>query len=758
VDRTTDPISRPGRLEPDRREDDDPAPAPAGPASSPAQAPPPSSGSLPPTGTADPPAPAAPDAKPPAPAPAPRPSEAPDPPTAAQAPAAGWFAAHPGGEVHVAPPAPKPAASAPPVVRAPDPPPAAPAAAVPGRVATPGPDGEVEGVPPAPGAADAPPEASATAATAATAARAKAHESARAAEAEMEAAAAEAEMEAAAAEAEAAIRSAEAATGSAEMAAGSAEMAAGSAETAAAGAEAAAGSAETAAGSAETAAAGAEAAAAGAEAARRSAEAAAGSVEASVGSAEAAAGSARAADARALAAVRSADAAAGSVETAMRSAEAAAGSVEAALRSAEAAAGSARAAEVGAQAAVRSAAAAAASVETAVRSAEAAAGSAAAVRPAHTVTGLVAPAAADVPAARRRPRRRVGVGALLVAVAVVSGLAGGLVGATVTREREGTTPAASAGPDRTPSSDQVQQVAASVLPAVVRVQARTSGGRATGSGVIFTADGYVLTNAHVVDGARTIAVTLATAEPLKASLVGTDPLNDLAVLRVRRTALPVASFGRSADLAVGDAAIVVGSPFGFRGSVTSGIVSALHRVVKVPGDQVPGHELVDAIQTDAAINPGNSGGALADGSGRVVGISTAIATSGNVESSAGVGFAIPIDEALEVARALVARKPVRVPFLGWEVEDLSAESVVRYRLQGRTGALLGAVRPGSPAAKAELRKGDLVVRFGDVAVRDGDQLAVALRQAKIGEPVPIVIVRRGRELNLLAVPTTQPRG
>jgi len=351
----------------------------------------------------------------------------------------------------------------------------------------------------------------------------------------------------------------------------------------------------------------------------------------------------------------------------------------------------------------------------------------------------------------------VGVGALLVAVAVASGLAGGLVGATVTRQREGTTAAAPAGPGQTASSEQVQQVAASVLPAVVRIQARTNDGRATGSGVIFTANGYVLTNAHVVDGAQAIAVTLATAEPLKASLVGMDPLNDLAVLRVRRASLPVAKFGRSADLAVGDAAIVVGSPFGFQGSVTSGIVSALHRVVKLPGDPGSGNELVDAIQTDAAINPGNSGGALADGSGRVVGISTAIATSGNVESSAGVGFAIPIDEALQVARALVAKKPVRVPYLGWEVENLSAEDAVRYRLQGRTGALLGAVRPGTPAAKAQLRKGDLVVRFGNVPVRDRDQLTVALRQARVGEPVPILIVRRGRELNVLAVPTTQPR-
>jgi S1-C subfamily serine protease len=506
-----------------------------------------------------------------------------------------------------------------------------------------------------------------------------------------------------------------------------------------------------------------------AQAAEADAEAAAAEAEAAGRSAEAAVSSAEAAGAHAAATAGSAEAARGSAETSARSvaaaagsAEAAARSVETAMRSAEAAAGSARAADAGAQAAVRSAEAAARSVEMAVRSAEAAAGSEAAVRP----TRVTRPATAEVTgAARRGPRRWLGVGALLVAVAVASGLAGGLVGATVTREREGTTPsarqgaAAAAGPDRTPSSEQVQQVAASVLPAVVRVQARTSNGRATGSGVIFTANGYVLTNAHVVDGARTIAVTLATAEPLKASLVGTDPVNDLAVLRVRRSALPVASFGRSADLAVGDAAIVVGSPFGFQGSVTSGIVSALHRVVKVPGDQGPdtGNELVDAIQTDAAINPGNSGGALADGSGRVVGISTAIATSGNVESSAGVGFAIPIDEALAVARALVARKPVRVPFLGWEVADLSAESAVRYRLQGRTGALLEAVRSGSPAAKAELRRGDLVVRFGDAPVRDGDQLAVALRRAKVGEPVPILIVRRGRELNLLVVPTSQPR-
>jgi S1-C subfamily serine protease len=179
----------------------------------------------------------------------------------------------------------------------------------------------------------------------------------------------------------------------------------------------------------------------------------------------------------------------------------------------------------------------------------------------------------------------------------------------------------------------------------------------------------------------------------------------------------------------------------------------------VPGAEGPGsgNDIVDAIQTDAAINPGNSGGALADGSGRVVGISTAIATSGDVESSAGVGFAIPIDDALEVARALVAKKPVRVPYLGSVLDDLSPETAVRYRLQGRTGALVRDVRPRSPAATAGLRKGDLIVRFGESPVRDGDQLAVALRRAKIGEPVPLLVVRGNRELNLLAIPSAQPR-
>jgi S1-C subfamily serine protease len=363
------------------------------------------------------------------------------------------------------------------------------------------------------------------------------------------------------------------------------------------------------------------------------------------------------------------------------------------------------------------------------------------------------------PAKRRRGLR---VAGLVLAVALVSGLAGGVAGVVATREDAGSGQRAGAAvTEAERAREQLQGVLGAVLPAVVKVEARTDTGKATGSGVIFGASGYVLTNAHVVDEARSLSVTLSTSEPLRARLVGRDVGYDLAVLRVRRAGLPVAQFGRSADLRVGDPAIVVGSPFGFQGSVTTGVVSALHRVVNVPDGQGvgDGRELIDAIQTDAAINPGNSGGALADTSGRVVGISTAIATNGDAESNAGVGFAIPIEDALEVARALVDRKPVPVPFVGVETDrELSPDDVDRYRLGNHAGALVSRIQPRSPAATAGVRQGDLILRFGDRAVRARDQLTVAVHQAKVGVPVPVTVLRRGRQLVLQVVPTDQPDG
>ncbi|HEV2872143.1 MAG TPA: trypsin-like peptidase domain-containing protein [Actinomycetota bacterium] len=374
--------------------------------------------------------------------------------------------------------------------------------------------------------------------------------------------------------------------------------------------------------------------------------------------------------------------------------------------------------------------------------------------------------------AARKGRRRVGLVALVLTVALLSGLAGGVVGVVASRNPDlfgGSATAsgnrvdqtAAAAPEGTAAGDQLQRVLGAVLPAVVKIEARSDSGKATGSGVIFAKDGYVLTNAHVVDGARTITVTLSTSEPLRARFVGRDLNTDLAVLRVRRAGLTTAKVGRSADLRVGDAAIVVGSPFGFQSSVTTGIVSALHRVVKVPDSEGggEGRELVDAIQTDAAINPGNSGGALVNGNGEVVGISTAIATNGDAEANAGVGFAVPIDEALEVARALVRHRPVKVPFLGVEADtELTPEIVDRYRLGNRAGALVTKVEARGPAAEAGLRRGDLVVRFGDQPVAARDQLTVAVRRAQVGVPVPVTVIRRSRQLIMQVTPTDQPKG
>jgi S1-C subfamily serine protease len=347
----------------------------------------------------------------------------------------------------------------------------------------------------------------------------------------------------------------------------------------------------------------------------------------------------------------------------------------------------------------------------------------------------------------------------VLAVALLSGLVGGAAGVVATRTQAARTVTTAGAPEGTATGTQLQRVLGAVLPAVVKIEARTDTGKATGSGVIFAKDGYVLTNAHVIDGARSIGVTLSTSEPFRARFVGRDLTYDLAVLKVPRSGLATAKVGRSADLKVGDAAIVVGSPFGFQSSVTTGIVSALHRVVKVPdGDGTgEGRDLVDAIQTDAAINPGNSGGALANGSGEVVGISTAIATNGDGEANAGVGFAIPIDAAIKVATALVKRKPVQVPYLGADLDsDVSPEDVARYRLGGHAGALVGVVRPRGPAAEAGLRRGDLVVAFGTQPVRAADQLTVALRRSRIGAPVPVTVLRRGRQLVMQVIPTDQP--
>ena len=352
-----------------------------------------------------------------------------------------------------------------------------------------------------------------------------------------------------------------------------------------------------------------------------------------------------------------------------------------------------------------------------------------------------------------------------VALALVSGASGGLIVQALDRQvgtEPGTSPAPSAvtplqedtgsgGGGSTGASEgsasDAKAVARVVLPAVVELQVSSAGQQGTGSGVVLRSDGYILTNAHVVEGATRITVTLQSGERVDAELVGSDATDDLAVVRVAKTGLQAATVGRSASLAVGQRVIAVGSSFGLEGSVTEGIVSALHRVVLTGGPGQDSSDLIDAIQTDAAINPGNSGGALADDRGRVIGITTAIESSSG--ANAGVGFAVPIDRAVQVADQLIAGRQVTVSYLGVTGGAEGDDG-------GSQGARIQQVSSDGPAAEAGLRSGDLVTRVGDRTVRSWEDLVLAIRQLEAGSTVKVRVRRGSAEQTLQVMVGSRP--
>jgi putative serine protease PepD len=336
----------------------------------------------------------------------------------------------------------------------------------------------------------------------------------------------------------------------------------------------------------------------------------------------------------------------------------------------------------------------------------------------------------------------------LAAVAAVSAAAGA-TGAVVATRGDGTTGTTGVvtGSPQTVSggsspTEQLAKVAAAVQPSVVSILVTGQSGSDEGSGVIVRSDGTVLTNNHVVEAAAaggTITVKRSDGSTASATIVGRDPSADLAVIKMSGVSgLPVATLGSSSDLHVGDTVLAIGSPLGLEGSVSSGIVSALHRTVSLndqsnPFAQTQSSSLGDAIQTDAAINPGNSGGALVDASGRIVGINTAIATAGT-NGSIGVGFAIPIDEAKRVMDDLIAGKTPTHAVLGVNVSDA----------QTGNGALIQAVVAGSAAAKAGLQAGDIVTRIGDTAIGSSSALAAAVRSHQPGDKVEVRYLRAGK--------------
>lgn len=260
-----------------------------------------------------------------------------------------------------------------------------------------------------------------------------------------------------------------------------------------------------------------------------------------------------------------------------------------------------------------------------------------------------------------------------------------------------------------------------------------------GSGFVIASDGYILTNAHVVDGASEINVKFSDKRELPAKVVGVDALSDIALVKVDAKDLATAQIGRSSTLRVGQWVLAIGSPFGFEQSASQGIVSAL-------GRSLPGDTYVPFVQTDVPINPGNSGGPLIDLAGRVVGVNAQIySRNGGYQ---GVAFAIPIDVAMKVADQLRASGTVVRGWLGVGIQPLDAELAASFKLDQPTGALIASVAPKSPAAIAGLRPGDVIRRYDGQSIVEAGDLPPLVAASGPGHDAALEIWRDGRKFDL----------
>jgi putative serine protease PepD len=329
-------------------------------------------------------------------------------------------------------------------------------------------------------------------------------------------------------------------------------------------------------------------------------------------------------------------------------------------------------------------------------------------------------------------------GVAALAIALTAGGVGGFVGYSLHPDGSPVQlPAASAGKDAAPVIDRssLASIAAALQPAIVDV--KTNAGE--GSGVVVSADGNIVTNNHVVEGARTVSVTFNSGKSLPAKIAGTDPKTDLAVLKVDTSGLTFAKWGDSNGVRVGDTVLAIGSPLGLQGSVTAGIVSALHRTITVGGDQRTQFDtgsqttIGDAIQTDAPINPGNSGGALVNTNGEVIGINSAIATQGS-NGNIGVGFAISANKAKSVTDQLASGGKVSHPYLGVSIGNADSG-----------GAKIQSVEKGSPAEKAGLAAGDVVTKVGDRPITGSEDLIGAIQGSAVGSTLQLTVQRGGGE-------------
>ena len=356
---------------------------------------------------------------------------------------------------------------------------------------------------------------------------------------------------------------------------------------------------------------------------------------------------------------------------------------------------------------------------------------------------------AGAPELERPKRRHPAVKAALL------GLLGGVVGAgalvaalhfagvignntTITTSGGGSSQSITINPSDD-STTLASAVAAKALPSVVSINVTTGDGEGVGSGVTLDADGNILTNYHVVEGAQTISVS-AGGNSYDATVVGTDESSDLAVIKIdpgSNTLTPI-EVGDSSALQVGDWVMSVGSPFGLEQSVSQGIVSALTRNELMQSST--GNTLyTNLIQVDAAINPGNSGGALVNDRGQLVGICTLY--SSDTESFAGIGFAIPGNYAVDVAQKIVSGEQVTHAYIGLSMQTVNAQNAKANKLSVSQGAYVAEVTSGSPADEAGIQKGDIIVGIGGTQITSADGAILAVRSHSIGETVQVTVMR-----------------
>lgn len=270
----------------------------------------------------------------------------------------------------------------------------------------------------------------------------------------------------------------------------------------------------------------------------------------------------------------------------------------------------------------------------------------------------------------------------------------------------------------------------------------------SGSGILIDPSGYIVTNNHVVEGATEVTVTLSDRRELKGTIVGTDPQTDLAVVAIKGNDLPAMKWSDSDLLEVGDLVLAIGSPFGLTQTVTMGIISALGR------GNVGITEYEDFIQTDAAINPGNSGGPLVNMDGDLIGINTAIFSQ--TGGSQGIGFAIPSNIAQHIVNSLIQTGSVVRGWLGVSIQDMTPALVEAFGLQTMKGALIGQVLDGSPAEKAGLKQGDIIIQYAGKLIDNVSQIRNAAAQTPVGTDVDVIVIRDGKELSVTVAVAVRP--